>query len=235
MEQEKRQWRPQLTQGECFRGFIFFGLYFFLFPFLFFVIRGGLDTHLGFYLSDAAANTVYYSICAALVVVLFWAFLKHSFDILWGRWRENLFAMGSGAAGCIILTILVGVIPLPVENPILYSYPEQFATAPAAVVTMLVILWPIIEETLFRGLVFGALRKRSRALAWAVSVALFLLFKVWQFAILPDAIDLRYLVLGVQYLPMALAVTWCSDVGGSIWSSIFLHMLISGGGLFLLL
>ena len=235
MDKQPHPRHPQLTQGERTRGWVFLGLYFLVFPFVLFVVRSILDTRLGFALSDAAANTVYYLLCTLLVGALFFAFLKSGFYLLLDHLPQNLFAMGSGLAGCAILTVLAAVLPLPVENPIHYAYPEQYALAPGATVTILVLLWPIIEEVLFRGLLFGGVRRRSRALGWVLSIAVFLLFKVWQFAIVPGQVDLRYLLLGVQYLPMALALTWCYDIGGSIWSAIFLHMIINGLSLWLLL
>lgn len=235
MNQKDRPVRPQLTQGEFYRGWAFFGLYFLIFPFLIFMVRTILDEQWGFYLSDAVANAFYYYFCTGMIFLLFWSFLKNSFFILLDHVPENIFAIGSGLAGAVILVLFVNVIPLPVENPVIYTYPEQFAMAPGATVAILVILWPIIEEMLFRGLLFGGVRKHSHALAWVLSVVLFILFKVWQFAIMPGQVDLRYLLVGVQYLPMAIAFTWCYDIGGSVWSSILLHMILNGVSLFLLL
>ncbi|NCB62703.1 MAG: CPBP family intramembrane metalloprotease [Clostridia bacterium] len=224
-----------MTQGEFYRGWAFFVLYFLIFPFLIYIVRSILDEQWGFYLSDAVANALYYYVCTAIIFLLFWSFLKNSFFILLDHIRENIFGLGSGLAGAAILTVLITVVPLPVENPVTYAYPEQFAISPGATVAILVILWPIIEETLFRGLLFGGVRRHNRALAWILSVVLFILFKVWQFAIMPDQVDLRYLLVGIQYLPMALAFTWCYDIGGSIWSSILLHMILNGASLLLLL
>lgn len=235
MDQHSRPWRPQLTQGELYRGWAFLGLYFVVFPLLLYLVRAVLDTRLALSFSDAAVNAAYYFFCAAVVVVLFFSFLKHGFFILLDHLPENLFALGSGLAGCVILTVALGVLPLPVENPILYTYPEQFAMAPGTTVAILVLLQPIIEEILFRGLLFGGLRRHGRALAWAVSIALFLIFKVWQFAIVPGQLDLRYFLLAAQYLPLALAVTWCYNIGGSIWSVILLRVLLNGASLWLLL
>lgn len=227
--------RPQLTQGEFYRGWAFFVLYFFVFPFLLYWVRTLLDEQLGLFLSDAAANAAYYYFCTGVVFLMFWSFLKNSFSILLDHAPQNFFAIGTGLAGCVILTLLLSVVPLPVENPVNYTYPEQFALAPVATVVILVFLWPIIEETLFRGLLFGGVRKHSRVLAWVLSIGLFLFFKVWQFAFIPGAVDLRYLLLCVHYLPIAVALTWCYDIGGSVWGSILLHMILNGISLFILL
>ena len=46
---------------------------------------------------------------------------------------------------------------------------------------MSVVMAPIVEEPLFRGLLFGCIRPRSRASAYIVSALLFSLYHVWQF------------------------------------------------------
>ena len=124
-------------------------------------------------------------------------------------------------------------LPYPVENPNALLYPEQFAAAPQATVLILVVLMPLIEEVLFRGLLFGGLRRYSRPMAFAVSTLGYALFCVASFVFQPEGADLRYLLLAVQYLPMSLALAWCYDHGGSIWSAVALHMAVNGASLFL--
>ena len=57
----------------------------------------------------------------------------------------------------------------------------------------------------------------------------FLLYSVWTFAVAYG--DARYLLLAVRYLPAGLALTWCYERGGSIWSAFVLHALINGWAL----
>lgn len=96
---------------------------------------------------------------------------------------------------------------------------------------LVVVLIPLTEEILFRGLVFGSLRHYSRPLAYAVSVLLFALASVWRYAL--DLGDPRYLLTALEVLPAGLALAWCYDNGGSIWSAVALRMAINGVTLFL--
>ena len=114
------------------------------------------------------------------------------------------------------------------ENPNTYNYAEEYLLSPAATVAIVVVLMPIVEEVLFRGLLFGALRGYSRPLAWAASVLAYCLYCVWQFVFSSVGIDPRYLLLALQYVPMAAALTWCYDRGGSVWSAVLLHMAVNG-------
>ena len=220
---QRRPWRPQLTQAEMGRGWVFFALYVLLFPW----VMGWVQRSFHGELPVAEANVVYYLLSATLVFLVFWTFLKHGFHLLLDWLPENLFAFGTGLAGWAVLSFLAWLIPLPVENPNLLSYPEQYALAPLATVVILVVLMPVVEEPLFRGLLFGTSRRYSRILGYVLSTLVYALYCVWQFVYTYGTIDFRYLLLIVEYLPMSLALTWCYDNGGSIWSPIALHVVIN--------
>lgn len=220
---QRRPWRPQLTQAEMGRGWVFFALYVLLFPW----VMGWVQRSFHGELPVAEANVVYYLLSATLVFLVFWTFLKHGFHLLLDWLPENLFAFGTGLAGWAVLSFLAGLIPLPVKNPNLLSYPEQYALAPLATVVILVVLMPVVEEPLFRGLLFGTSRRYSRILGYVLSTLVYALYCVWQFVYTYGTIDFRYLLLIVEYLPMSLALTWCYNNGGSIWSTIALHVVIN--------
>ena len=219
----QKRWRPQLTRQEQVRGYIFFALFFLVFPVLKMGVEWFFDHFFGLYLSEAVSAAVYYYIMAVLTMVVFWSFLHNAGSILMRFLPENLLALITGFAADRVLVFLFKRFPWPLENPTPAIWAEQYAYSPAATILIVVILMPIIEEVLFRGLVFGSLRKYSRTMAWAASVILFMVYSVWTFAVAYG--DARYLILALQYLPMALALTWCYDRGGSIWSAALLHAL----------
>ena len=229
MHTKRRPWRPQLTRAEMGRGWVFFALYLTVFP----LSMGWVQQAFHGELPVAEANVVYYLLAATLVFLVFWTFLRHGFDLLLDWLPENLFAFAAGLVGAGALHFLAMRLPYPVENPNALLYPEQFAAAPQATVLILVVLMPLIEEVLFRGLLFGGLRRYSRPMAFAVSTLGYALFCVASFVFQPEGADLRYLLLAVQYLPMSLALSWCYDHGGSIWSAVALHMAVNGASLFL--
>lgn len=228
----RKQWRPQLTQSERRQGWVFFAMYLLVFPFLLPLLLQALDDRFALYFSVATSNAAYYFIIAVTLVVVFWAFLRHGFSLLLDWLPENLFALAIGFLSAALLTLLTQMIPLPVTNPILADYAQQYTLSPGATIAIVVILRPLAEEILFRGLLFGGLRTVNRTLGYCVTVPLFALCAVWQY-VFPGG-DWRYLLLAVQYLPISLALTWCYDNGGSIWSPIFLHMLYSGAVLTIL-
>lgn len=221
----RHQWRPQLTRSELYRGWVFFAVYVVVFPILMGQIQR-LASRQDVYFPVAEANVVYYALSALLLLLLLWSYLKNGFFLLLDWLPENLFAFCTGLFGFFVLSLLVRLIPLPLENPIFMDYPQQFALSPAATVVLVVVLIPLVEEPLFRGLLFGSVRRYSRPLAYLLSVLCFSFYCVYQWAVSYG--DPRYLLLLVRYLPMAAAFTWCYDNGGSIWSAIALHMAVSG-------
>ena len=84
----RRPWRPQLTRAELGRGWVFFALYVFLFPWL----MGWVQRSYQGEFPVAEANVVYYLIIAALTFLVLWSYLKHGFRLLLDWLPENLFA-----------------------------------------------------------------------------------------------------------------------------------------------
>ena len=89
---------------------------------------------------------------------------------------------------------------------------------------------PFVEEVLFRGLVFGCLKEKSRIFAYILSCALFAFLHVWTAAV--SNWDLGYLILMLQYLVPGLVFAWAYEHSGTLWTSILLHMLVNALSLF---
>jgi len=215
-----------MTDSERNRGWVFFALYILVFPRLMGwvqrLVSGDAEPLV------AEANLVYYALLFVLALLVFWTFLRHGFSLLLDWLPENLFAIVTGLVGAVVLHVLVMLLPYPVANPVFTDWPNEFMVSPAATAVVAVVLMPLVEEVLFRGLVFGSLRRYSRPIAYGVTVVGYALACAWQYIFQPTGLDLRYLLLTVQYLPMSLALTWCYDNGGSIWGAVVLHMLING-------
>lgn len=220
-----------MTDAESRRGMVFFLLYFFLFPYLnAFVQRlifGDAETLI------AEANVVYYGILFALCLVLFWNFLKEDFQGLMDWLPENTAGILLGLVGAGVMNALLRLLPFPVADPIPQQYAAEFGAAPIPTLVLLLLLIPLVEETLFRGLLFGQFRGYSRSLAYVLTSVFYALAAVWRYAL--ERGDARYLLLSAAYLPLSIACTWCYDNGGSVWATAFLHAGLNGIILFLAL
>ncbi len=88
-----------------------------------------------------------------------------------------------------------------------------------------VILVPITEETLFRGLLFRGLYDRYPALAWIVSVTLFSLVHITGYI---GAYPLGKLFLCfLQYLPAGVCLAGAYRLSGSLLSPILIHATVN--------
>ena len=146
-------------------------------------------------------------------MAVFWDFLRHALTILQDNLRPSLFAFGAGFFAALVLTCLAGLIPLPAANPEIETYKLYLFAAPAATWAVAGFLKPVVDEILYRGLLFGTLRKESRVWAYVLSAGLFALSAVWQHALGNPAC----ILLLIQYLPLGLVLCWSYDVSGSVF------------------
>ena len=92
-------------------------------------------------------------------------------------------------------------------------------------IAVAVLMAPLVEECLFRGVVFGTIRPHSRFWAYAMSIALFSLYHVWQYVVMYG--DPKLLLSALAYVPVSAALTFCYEQTRSIWPPVFFHMCIN--------
>ena len=223
----KRKSAPYMSAGEQIAGTAFFVIYLVVLPFVtgpLFRLAGRL---LDVTISAALQNVIYYYVLFAVTVLIFHKFLA--------RTCRNLADNLGGA--CRML--LVGLVALYGLNELAYrltnliitnrtnlndtAISAQMDSAPYMTLLIVVLLAPFVEEVLFRGLVFGNLKGKSRPVAYVVSCALFALLHVWQFAVVYQ--DVTYFLLMLQYLVPGAVLAWVYDRSGTLWTSIALHAL----------
>lgn len=214
-----------MSRGEQIAGTVFFILYLLVLPFAAGPLFNLAELLLGISVSDAAETLIYYYILLAVTVVIFHGFLARTSQ----RLLDNL----DGA----VKTALAGLVALYGLNELAYrlirmavggrtnlndiTISASIDGAPHMTLLIVVFLAPFVEETLFRGLVFGGIRGRSRAAAYLVSCLLFALLHVWQFAVVNR--DLTYFLLMAQYLVPGLVLAWAYEHSGTLWTSVALH------------
>lgn len=208
-----------MTVSERRRGLVFLLLYLLVFP----RVNAWVQQ---LWMGDgevlvAEANVLYYAVLFTLCLFIFWDFLKKDFLGLLSWLPENLAVAAVGLLLAGGLYAVLSLLPFPVSDPISLQYAQEFRAAPAPTLALILLLIPVVEETVFRGLILGNLRPYSRPLALGFSAVLYALAMVWRYAL--DLSDPRYLLLAILYLPMSAALCWCYDRGGSIWSCVVLH------------
>ena len=221
----KRKSTTYMTYGEQIAGVVFFVIYLLVLPFVtnpLFDLAGRL---LAVSISAAMRDVLYYYILFAVTIIIFHGFLartsRHLMDNLGGACKTA----AAGLVGLYGLNELVyrltNLIFTNRTNLNDTTISAQIDDAPHMTLLIVIFLAPFVEEVLFRGLVFGNLKSRSRALAYVVSCLLFALLHVWQFAVVKQ--DVTYFLLMIQYLVPGLVLGWAYDHSGTLWASIGLH------------
>lgn len=214
-----------LTNLERFVGGGFFIFYLLLLPLAVRPAARLAEAALGQSLPEDVVSAVYYYGLFAVTVILFHSLLGRTTRRFLDDPALAVKTAGVGIVAhyglCEVAYRLGGLLLDRSGNLNDSAISAQIGSAPHMTTLIVIFLAPFVEETLFRGLVFGGLKERSRFLAYVVSCALFALLHVWQFAVANR--DAAYFLLMVQYLIPGLVLAWAYDHSGTLWASIGLH------------
>jgi len=222
-----------MTKAQTKAGLVFLPFHMFILPLLLAMLAnylsGGLD--------ELTQTIIYYAIGLIFCLAVMWKFLRGAFDVLLDNPIRSAVALFFGYMLYILLSYLAAGVLLTLlgdslSNPNNQALLDAASQSPQAVLGLAVFIAPIVEEILFRGVVFGGLRTKHRALAFIVSIALFGIYHVWQYALI--TMDWTLLLYAVQYIPAGYVLAWAYEKTDSIWVPIFLHMFINGASLLLI-
>lgn len=215
------QFTPDCSKSETILGFVYLLLHMFAFPLLLPVIQLYVFPEL----DEITANAAYYGIGLFISLTVFQKLLRREFDHFMDRPFHCLRGFFVGYflwyTLSFLLTGLMMAFGLDATTP--NNQAVDLLAGQNYNITMVisVIAAPILEEVLFRGVLFQSIRRKSRLMAYLASLLLFGLYHVWQFALVYQ--DPTYLLYIVQYIPITFALTWCYEYSGSLWTAIFFH------------
>lgn len=215
------------SRGELLRGLLFWALYLFLTPFLLYAL---FPVFRGEDLRSSFLYNLTVSVCNFLTVLLmFRGFLFRSRQafavLLYTCFFGFLASQALNSLWQILLLSLQSLLP---EQPVNLNQElvNSFLKSYRGVMILDVALFtPFIEETLFRGLIFAPLCKKSPFLAYLVSMAAFAFLHVFSFVGVQHWSILLFSAL--QYLPSAFVLCWSYQKARSIWAPILLHGLLN--------
>jgi len=237
MAGKKAPIKTSLHRSEIVSGMIFFAVYYLVMPFALNPILNLVGKLLGTSIGTSLGNLLYYFALFAVTLAVFWRYLG-----------VNLAALGRNLnRSCI--SLVAGLIAFYGLNELLYrassalldshvnlndvTITAQAGIAPHMMAVILILLAPFVEEVLFRGLIFGALKENSRAVAYIVSALLFAFGHVLRQVTL--GLDLGALTLIFQYLAPGLVFAWVYERAGNIWPSVLLHALVNALAFFVII
>ena len=214
---------PGLSTAEQVAGFCYL-------PFYVVLLGWGiqwLSELLGLGLTELQVNVTFFVINCVMVWVIFHNFLIRSFRAI--RFWELVQALILGFclyyAGNLLFGWIVSLLDLTITSFNDETILGLISQNKWVMVICSVLLAPIVEETLVRGLLFGVLRRRSRMLAYAVTIVFFAVMHVWQYLLVYDF--KAVLLAALQYIPASIALGWTYEKSNTVWAPIFLHMTIN--------
>lgn len=179
--------------------------------------------------TNSYANAIYYLINFIVVICIFRCFLWKSLKYSASHWLKTLIVAFIGLVVYLGINILLnhliyhimpthenindaGIVATRKDNPWL-----------TAIGT--IILVPLAEETLHRGLIFGMVHQKSKVWAYVVSTLAFCAIHVMGYVGQRPPVEL--LVSFVQYIPAGIILALAYESSGSIFAPILMHITIN--------
>ena len=220
--ENKREFRFFIEKRRLILALLWLPVYIFILPILLTLLQNAAPT-----LSDSYAEFLLQALSAVYLLAVLFPFLRGEFDNLLEHAGRAVLAVLGGlfvyfALGYACTALSLTLVPNAEE--IFKAWDAEWAAVDRGpAIAALVILAPLTEGLLFRGCVFGLLRKKRRVLAYVVAVAVYVLAQAWW----PGVMGAELLLGMIQTLPAAVVLCWSYETGRSLWASIFLQMLIS--------
>lgn len=208
-------------------GLVYLPMHYFILP----ILVSMLGSFVQVPISNAAANLIYYAPGFVFCFTVMYSYLRKGFDILLDRKLFMLLSYFFTFCIYMLLSFITSFVLLLIlqddfANPNNGTVQELInAEGIGPYLAISVFIAPIVEEVLFRGVVFGGLRRKSRFWAFAVSIALFAFYHVWQYLLIEmDPIVLVYML---QYVPAGAALVLCYEQTSCIWMPVIFHMTVN--------
>ncbi len=187
---------------------------------------------LGSPLSIASLNFIFFALNFLVITVVYRDFLGKNFKVLVRNpWQVLRFA-GAGLMLYWIASFAVGYGIMKVCPDFFNANDMSISQMTKENYTLMsfgtIILVPVVEETLYRGVVFGGIYDKSPVLAYVVSTAIFSVIHI--LAYVSTYTPLQLLLSFIQYLPAGICLAWSYEKADSIWAPILIHIAVNQVG-----
>lgn len=204
--------------------------YFVVYPMILFVVLAALGIESWLY--DGKADTIYSIIMLVVSIYFTKDMLWRSINVLADNpgkiFKTIITTLPMMLLGSIVLNLIITNLTGQTEAQNQTEIIGLFEQAPYLIIIQALLYAPIVEEIMFRGLVFGGLSKRSMTFAIIVSSSLFGLAHVYNSILSGNFADLWFFP---TYALLGYFLNRAYIKSGSIVSSMALHFLNNAIGL----
>lgn len=222
-----------MTKSEITSGLVYLFLYIAVIPqvlFILFRLAGGQG-------GDAQVNLVFNVINAVMCLVLFHKYIMGNvntlFNPFWGSVQAILLGLAMNCAFGWLARHAASYFFPALENLNDKLIVDLASENRPFVLLSTIVLAPIAEECLFRGVIFQNIFHKSPLSGYIVSVVLFAFLHVCTF--IGEYSRLELLMTMLTYVPSGVALAWAYERADSILAPMIMHCLINAYGMAVIL
>lgn len=210
---------------ETILGWIYLGLQIIVIPIALVIINSLLPRPF----SDAELNFLSFAINFICITVIFHQYLLKCLKVFLNEPGLTLTNCLKGFGIYWLSSILVNYLVISLDPQFSNVNDENIAvlTGDSNLLMFVgtVLLVPTVEETLYRGLVFGNLYRKQPIIAYVLSVTIFAALHILGYiGMYPLP---RLLLCFLQYIPAGITLAWTYVQTGTIWAPILIHMTVN--------
>ena len=223
MKKSKLQY-ASMTRGEKIFGWIYLVFQLAL-PYLLKLLNGYLPSPM----SAGTLVFVEYLVSFIFIICIFAKFLRNSLTAAWRDIWNFIQAVVLGFVAYFVCSKLLDwVISLliPGYSPLGDSAISALSGSHAALrIIGIVILSPVIQETLYRGLVYRNIWRKNKVLAYVISMLIFAAVHTIGYIGTQDFTTL--LLCFLRYLPAGLCLAWTYSKADNVFAPIIVHAVVN--------
>lgn len=179
--------------------------------------------------NDAQLNFISFALNFLCVTVIFHRYLLLSLQVAIADLGNYLKACGVGFGLYWVCTIFVNMLVLSLDPEFTNVNDDSIGIITKGNFALMsvgtVLLVPVVEETLYRGVIFGQLLKKNRALAYILSILIFSSIHVIGY--IGSYPPMRLILCFVQYIPAGFFLARTYEKAGTIWAPILIHATVN--------
>lgn len=174
-------------------------------------------------------NICYYSLNTVCILLIFRRFLWGNLRAFAAKWKSVLVTIPAALGIYYLISMAVNMAVLFIMPDFINQNNETVVgileEQPLLMIVIAVVLAPLIEETLFRGLIFGNLRTKSRLLAYIFTALFFAAIHITGYLSTMTPAEVVLSVL--QYLPATLVLARLYEKTDTILAPMLLHAAVN--------
>ena len=225
----RKDFERPMSGPEKVAGWIYVPIHIFALPILLPSAALMLNS-VGISLTDIQINFIYYLLGFLFSALIMGHYLKNTFN----DFADSVLRTLLNVVVCLVVYYCIAYVVnfvlaffLPdLINPNTGAVIENTMENSKSMFAVSVLLAPITEEVIFRGVVFGTVRRKNRIAAFVISALIFSVYHLWQFAVIGYSIG-TLVLYAIQYIPASIMLAKCMEDSGNLWGPIFMHMTVN--------